>query len=483
MIVPTLGSASTWIATLEPWRDSDDIAVITHGENVTGRGMFDLAGRAARWLDDIGAGAGVIPALVTASGRTIALTVAGAGSGRPLALIAPRHTPRELAACIEQHNAPMVICEAAFAESAAAACAAVGRRLVVIPEVLPLASVPVSLDADVDDIVVVLHTSGTTGIPKPVPVRQDRLLGRCRINAKFMGIVPGARFAAAPPYYHVAGFGMVGMALAAGASVVTVEHFDVPTYRSLEPLDVTHVALVPTMISILERDGQLQLPKLKMMQYGAAPMPADLLARVMELLSGVDLVTFYGQTEGTPITSLSGDDHRVCAAGRPDLLLSVGRPVPGTEVRIADPDASGVGEILARGPHLFRPSDDGWLHTGDLGRLDDEGYLFLVGRKGDMIIRGGENIYPAEVEAVLERHRSVVECAVVGQSDAHWGEVVAAFVVASGSVSQRPTPDELRAFCRAELAGFKVPTRWEFVDHLPRNPTGKLLRRELLTLL
>jgi acyl-CoA synthetase (AMP-forming)/AMP-acid ligase II len=147
-------------------------------------------------------------------------------------------------------------------------------------------------------------------------------------------------------------------------------------------------------------------------------------------------------------------------------------------VRIADADDAGVGEVVARGDHLFVVDDEGWLRTGDLGRLDDEGYLHLVGRRGDRIIRGGENVYPVEVERVLEQHPGVREAAVIGVADRRWGEVVRAVIVPVDP-ARPPDPDDLRAHTRALVAGFKVPAQWTFVDDLPRNAGGKLLRRLL----
>jgi acyl-CoA synthetase (AMP-forming)/AMP-acid ligase II len=159
-------------------------------------------------------------------------------------------------------------------------------------------------------------------------------------------------------------------------------------------------------------------------------------------------------------------------------LASVGRPVDGLDLRIDRPDRHGVGEVWARAPHLFVADDDGWLHTGDVGRVDDEGYLYLVGRRGDTIIRGGENVHPLEIERVLESHVAVREAAVVGVPDRRWGEVVHAFVVPVDAAAP-PAPDDLRTFARSRLAGFKVPVGWTVVAELPRNASGKLLRRAL----
>jgi len=244
---------------------------------------------------------------------------------------------------------------------------------------------------------------------------------------------------------------------------------------------VSRTLAVPTMIEMLLREDALALPTLPLLQYGAAPIHPETLRRAMEALPGVDFLDLYGQTEGSPITCLTPEDHVRAAAGREWLLQSVGRAAPGVEVRIECADDQGVGEVTARAAHLFVTSDDGWLRTGDMGRLDDEGYLYLVGRRGDRIIRGGENVYPLGVEHVLQEHPQVVEVAVIGVADQLYGEVVKAFVVPADPDAP-PKEDELRSFARRELAGFKVPTEWSFVPELPRNASGKLLRRELLQL-
>jgi acyl-CoA synthetase (AMP-forming)/AMP-acid ligase II len=190
------------------------------------------------------------------------------------------------------------------------------------------------------------------------------------------------------------------------------------------------------------------------------------------------LVQIFGQTEASPITYLSHEDHIRAAGSRPDLLLSVGRAAQGVSLRIEVPDAEGIGEVVVRAEHLFQVDADGWRRTGDLGRISDEGYLSLHGRVNDRIIRGGENIYPAEIELVLLEHPGVREVAVVGVPDRRWGEIVKAVVVPAspGSV---PDADELRALVAGRLSHFKVPAVVAVVDELPRNPAGKILRREL----
>jgi acyl-CoA synthetase (AMP-forming)/AMP-acid ligase II len=201
--------------------------------------------------------------------------------------------------------------------------------------------------------------------------------------------------------------------------------------------------------------------------------------RIHDVMPDVDLVELFGQTEGSPLTVLSTDDHHTALKGRGELLSSVGRAASGVELHIHQPDRDGVGEVWARCGHSFLVDADGWQHTGDLGRLVD-GYLYLAGRLGDRIIRGGENVFPIEVERVLEGHPEIAEAAVVGIPDQRLGETIRAYIVAEDPGSP-PDIDALHAYCRQALAGFKVPAEWTFTLTLPRNAAGKILRRELVS--
>jgi acyl-CoA synthetase (AMP-forming)/AMP-acid ligase II len=192
-------------------------------------------------------------------------------------------------------------------------------------------------------------------------------------------------------------------------------------------------------------------------------------------------VNLFGQTEGSPITCLTAEDHLRAASGAEHLLASAGRPVPGLRLRIAGADAGGtgvIGEVLAAAPHLSGAGPDGWLHTGDLGFLGEEGYLFLAGRRHDMVVRGGENVHPVEVENVLATHPDVAASGVVGVPDPRLGETLAAFVVPADP-ARPPDEAELRRHVRRQLAGFKVPVHWYCVDALPLTAAGKLSRLEL----
>jgi acyl-CoA synthetase (AMP-forming)/AMP-acid ligase II len=456
-----------WVSMVRTAQRGTAAAVVTAGQTWSGAQLLSHAAGAACWLAGRGLPAGTpVPALLEASPEALALVLAGAAVRRPIAPLGPRLTIHELAGCIERLDAPAIVTQPRFAEAAGAVARELGREVAVLGE-LPCPGEPLPVP-DPGDVAVVLHTSGTTGRPRAVACRHDRLARRVRLNTSLQQLRPGSVFATASPFHHIAGLGNIMVAMAAGATTVSLPRFTVEAWRGLAALGVTHTLAVPTMVEMLLRQGALPLPTLRTMQYGASPIHPDTLRMAMAELPGIDFLSLYGQTEGSPITWLSPADHRLAAGGRPDLLRSVGRAAPGVVGGLAPPHAD----------HLFAASPDGWLRTGDLGRLDDDGYLYLIGRRGDMIIRGGENVYPMEVENRLLEHPQVADAAVVGVPDKLLGEVVKAFVVPADPADP-PASEELRAFTRSALAGFKTPACWEFVPSLPRNATGKLLRRNL----
>ncbi len=473
-----LTGAPTWSSMLAWWRGRDDRAVVTGTTAWSGAELLARAAGAAAHLRAVTDREGPVPALLTSTPAAVAYVVAGADCGRPLAPLGPRLTANELGPCVDGLGSDILLTELAFLSLAEDLARRRAQRVVVVDDPAP-AYRPLDLEPDPEAIAFVLHTSGTTGVPKAVPYRQGRLAERTRVNTGLCGLGPGCVYASASPFHHIAGLGNHAVALAAGAALAPLPRFTVEAWTALADLHVTHALTVPTMLEILLDAGVLALPELRTLQYGGSPIHPVTLQRLLAAVPGAELVNIFGQTEGSPITCLTPDDHcRIAADGRTDLLESVGRPAAGVELRIDGADDGGVGEVVARGDHLFLVDDQGWLRTGDLGRLDDEGHLFLVGRRGDKIIRGGENVYPVEVEQVLEQHPGVREAAVIGVADRLWGEVVRAVIVPADP-ARPPDPDELRTHTRALVAGFKVPTDWTFVDTLPRNAGGKLMRRHL----
>jgi acyl-CoA synthetase (AMP-forming)/AMP-acid ligase II len=247
------------------------------------------------------------------------------------------------------------------------------------------------------------------------------------------------------------------------------------------------------VVALLDHPDAGAVPALRSIAYGGSAMPPELVRRLHETF-GCDLYNTFGAgTEGGGQTILRPADHRAAFAGRPHLLGSIGRPMFGVDLRLCDADGNEVGvgtvgEIRTRSdtvmsgyvgnPELTATKVvDGWIRSGDMAWRDDEGYLYLAGRVDDMILRGGENIFPAEIENVLVDHPTVAEAAVVGLPDQRWGQIVVAAVVAGpGAV---PDPDELRAHCRSRLAGYKTPARVVVVAELPKNASGKTVRAAL----
>jgi acyl-CoA synthetase (AMP-forming)/AMP-acid ligase II len=476
-------SDATWsrrvLASLAALSDTPAVISADAGsvESWSGEEFLRMIGGALDVLDALGVEAGhVVPALFASQPAAIAMMLAGAVSDRPLAPLAPRSTQRELLAVVNNLSGDTLLTDPQWANMAHHLADSTGRRVQVIegPSFSDRQVIP---NDDPDGIAVIMHTSGTTGLPKPVPVRQSPLGHRADVNSFLLNLKPGDRFVTAALFHHVATLGNIAVTMANGATLVCFPSFSIDAWLSLTAVEPTHSVVVPSIIEILLSADALALPSLRVLGYGGSPIHPETMRRVQQLMPGVDFVNLFGQTEGSPLTVLDAADHRAAASGRTELLRSVGRPAPGVELQIHDPDPNGIGEIWARSAHSFVVDDNGWQHTGDLGHLVD-GYLYLVGRRGDKIIRGGENVFPLEVEQILETHPGVREAAVVGVPDQRLGETIAAYIVATDP-SAPPSADALRGYARERLAGFKVPTSWEFIDALPRNPNGKIVRREL----
>ncbi|MBG0857127.1 acyl--CoA ligase [Streptomyces spinoverrucosus] len=442
----------------------------------SGRELLDRAGGAADWLDTLDLEPGApVPALIATSADALALVIGGAGSGHPLAPLGVRMTAHEIAEVVRATGSQVLLAQPEFTELGRQVAALSGSRLCLIPE---LPRIPGELTAQPEDLAAVLHTSGTTGLPKPVPMTQRRLAARARVNGLLCALDPDSFYGGSAPFHHIAGLGNIAVALAAGVLITGLPRFTVEGWTLLRDLGTTHTSMVPAMLETLLAAGEARHPTLRTLQYGGAPVRPGTLRRTYEAMPGVRMLNMFGQTEGSPISVLTPEDHREAVAGRTELLRSVGRPAPGVEVRVHAAGPDGVGEIHARADHLFRVDSEGWLHSGDLGRIEDDGYLYLLGRSTDMIIRGGENVHPLEVETVLAAHPGVADVAVTGVPDERLGQTVVAFVVPADPAAP-PEPAALRSHTRARLSGFKVPVRWSFVADLPRNANGKVVRRRL----
>lgn len=325
-----------------------------------------------------------------------------------------------------------------------------------------------------------LFTSGTTGLPKPVPMTHRALMARLRAYAP--GFDPdqpaGTRLMAAP-LFHIGGLLGLLLSVWSGHTTVMQRRFDAGEWLALvERYRVQSAFVVPAMLHRIVAHPDLarrDLSSLQALAYGAAAAPVDLVRRAMAALPGVGFANTFGQTETLGgYTALTPADHR-----DPDRIGSVGRPLPGVELRIVAPGTDTpvpegeVGELLVRSEQNVRP---GWLRTGDLARRDADGYLYPSGRLADTINRGGEKFGPVEIEGVLRRHPAVAEAAVAGMPDPEMGERVVALVVPAAGGAGHLDPDELRRHCRRHLAPFKVPERIVTVDELPYDQLGKVRR-------
>jgi O-succinylbenzoic acid--CoA ligase len=308
---------------------------------------------------------------------------------------------------------------------------------------------------DPEAVHTVIRTSGTTGAPKAVELTYANHLASAIASAGALGVEPEDRWLCPLPLHHVGGLNVLIRSVINATAVVLHPRFDADRMRgTLEAGEVTLASLVPTMLARLRAAGLRETPGLRAIALGGGPAPPGLLDWARE--TGLPVVPVYGMTE-------------TCSqivAGSP------GRPLTDVDLQIA-----ADGEILVRGPMVASAAvaEDGWLHTGDLGRLDADGRLHVLGRLKELIVTGGENVAPLEVEQVLLRHPAVADAGVAGLPDPEWGEAVTAFVV----LREPADGEQLRAWCRERLAAFKVPKAIHTVDRLPRNAGGKLLRDRL----
>ena len=450
-----------------------------------------IAGSGAQHVVYVGTGGAMLPVLIFASAR----------AGLAFTPINYRLSADAIRALIERLPEPLVIVDARYREAVADASPRVmesGDFLEAARSAEPAAEFP-----DPDSVAIVLFTSGTTSQPKAVELSHNNLTSYVTGTVEFESA--GAEDAAliCVPPYHIAGVGAALSNLYAGRKMVYLPNFDPEEWvRLVNAERVTTATVVPTMldriVTVLEA-GHHELPSLRNLAYGGSKVGLPLVRRALELLPGVGFVNAYGLTEtSSTIAVLGPDDHRAAhtaaQAGRDKeakRLGSVGQPVPGIELQIRDDDGKVLGpgetgELFVRGEQVSGRytgigsvlDDDGWFPTRDIALLDEDGYLFIGGRSDDTIIRGGENIAPAELEEVLIEHSHVRDVAVVGIEDPQWGQAIVAVVVPAVGID--PDPEELREHVRKSLRGSRTPDRVVFRDELPTTPTGKVLRREII---
>ena len=441
-------------------------------------------------LSAAGIRAGDIVALLARNGsRFVQAAHAVPRLGAVLMPLNVRWTAGELGQAIEDAKASLLAYDEANEAKAAELKAALPSLSYLSLEEGSGASASVGAEQfDLTALHSVIYTSGTSGRPKGATLTFGNHFWSAVGSALNLGLRPDDRWLACMPLFHVGGLAILLRSVIYGNTAIVHEAFDpAAVNRSIDDEGITIVSVVATMLQrMLEERGERPYPdSLRCVLAGGGPVPRPLLEECSR--RGVPVVQTYGLTEAaSQVTTLAPNEA-------PARLGSAGRPLFTTEVRIEAGDGSAAppgepGEIVIRGPtvtpgYLNQPEateqalNDGWLRTGDVGRLDGEGYLYVLDRRDDLIVSGGENVYPAEVEEALRSHPSVLDAGVTGLADERWGQTVVAAVVLS--TSARLSEEELLSFCRERLAAYKSPTRLRFVEQLPRNAAGKLLRHVL----
>jgi fatty-acyl-CoA synthase len=435
----------------------------------------------------------------------VVLEYAAALAGLVLVTVNPAYRPAELGYVLNQSGAAGIFLVPEFRSPMAEYLREVRPQVPSLREVVLFTGWQEFLDsapADAvlpevrpDDIAQIQYTSGTTGFPKGAELHHRGLTNNARFYAERLGLERGEVYVNPMPLFHTAGCAM-GVLGAAQRQAVHVPVMAFDPGLVLELLETEHGGVfggVPTMMIAMLAHPDIDrrdLSALRVAVSGGSPVPAELVSQVEERLH-IPFSIVFGTTECSPLVT----QVRVDAAAE-DRATTLGTPLPQTEVKITSPDnhasvpVSEIGELCVRGYCVMRGyhdapdataaviDADGWYHTGDLASVDERGYLRIEGRIKEMIIRGGENIYPREIEDVLFAHPAIAEAAVIGVPDATWGEVVAAYVrLAPGQ--RAPSVDDLRGYCRDRLAAYKTPLYWVFADSLPLTPSGKIQKFRL----
>lgn len=353
------------------------------------------------------------------------------------------------------------------------------------------------IESTMDDICLQLYTSGTTGLPKGVMLSNRNLFSFIDEVPKNWDFTPESVSHVVMPTFHIAGSGWGLVSLAMGSRMILDREVDpVRILEEVEAHHVTHAIYVPAVLAFLQivpNAHDHDLSSMELVAYGASPITEEVLRGAMAQFSTAKFVQVYGLTETTgAVVQLDAVDHD--PEGRPELLRSAGKPYPWIQLRTVDAEGNDVGpgeigEVWIKGVQVMAGywnnpaetakaiTEDGWFRSGDAGYLTEDGYLYLHDRVKDMIVSGGENVYPAEVENAIMGCPGVADAAVIGVPDERWGEAVKAIVVKQDG--QDVTPEQVIAWTRERIAGFKVPKSVDFIDALPRNPSGKILKKDL----
>ncbi|HUB55146.1 MAG TPA: fatty acid--CoA ligase family protein [Mycobacterium sp.] len=478
----------------------DRTAIVSGETRLTTQQLSDLAdggagvitGSNANHVVYVGTGGAMLPLLIFASAR----------AGLAFTPINYRLSADGIQALIRRLPEPLVVVDGRYREMVGLESGEAGPHIIDSDEFLERArkAEPATEFADPDAVAIVLFTSGTTSQPKAVELTHNNLTSYITGSVEFDSAEPTDAALICVPPYHIAGVSAALSNLYAGRKMVYLPTFDPQEWvRLINAEHVTTATVVPTMldriVTVLEGGGH-ELPSLRNLAYGGSKVGLPLVRRALELLPEVGFVNAYGLTEtSSTIAVLTPDDHRLAQAASETAVVrrlgSVGQPVPGIELQIRDENGTVLppgqtGELFVRGDQVSGRytgigsalDAEGWFPTRDIATLDDDGYLFIGGRSDDTIIRGGENIAPAELEDVLIEHAHVRDVAVVGVEDPQWGQAIVAVVVPVDGID--PDPEELREHVRKSLRGSRTPDRVVFRDELPTNATGKVLRREIV---
>jgi len=349
-----------------------------------------------------------------------------------------------------------------------------------------------------EDTATLLYTGGTTGRSKGVQLTHMNAVSNGMQVGHTVGIYPNDVYLHVAPMFHSADLLGTGFTLMGGGHAFLPAFTPDDLLGTIQDMGITWTMLAPTMIIMTLQQADLSkydLSKLRCFLYGSAPMAAEWVERTLNAFEGTELVQGYGLTETSPLLTVMSHKEHVAAieSGNRERLKAAGRPLIGVDMRIVGEDGSEVpngesGEVTVRAPNVTKgylnlPEENakafrnGWFHTGDVGRMDDEGFMYLVDRKKDMIITGGENVYSLEVEAALYQHPSVGECAVIGIPDSKYGEALFAAIVPQPGESV--TAQELVEHCRERIGGYKIPRQFAFLPELPKSAMGKILKTDL----
>lgn len=491
---------------LEHWAEErPDATAFEQGERITTYGELEpLTRRIVSVFQDHGIGKGDRVAWL---GKNIdifyIMFLAASRMGAVMAPIGWRLAPPEVAYILQDTGAKLLVTGEGFEEQAAKAAGGLDQGLAIVSEADMRAAIdgaePAEFKPSVPgDAVLQLYTSGTTGNPKGAELTNGSLLG-LRRPALESGL-PWTEYReddcmlVAMPCAHIGGTGIVIASISNGIRALIQEEFEPGEFLKGIEQGGSHMFIVPAALQMVIHHPNAKntdFSNVRYLMYGAAPIPLELLREAVKTIPNAGMIQVYGMTETSgSICLLPPEDHSLEGNER---MRSAGKAVPGVEIRILDADGNEVprgeiGEVAIRTKANMRgywnlpeateeALRDGWMHTGDAAVMDEDGYVFIQDRIKDMIISGGENVYPAQVESAIYGHPAVAEVAVIGVPDETWGEAVKACVVAKAGETVEPA--DIIAWTREKLAGFKVPKSVDVIPEMPRNPSGKILRRQL----